>query len=114
MTFLIRDEGNASAAWEEHPGDLSLGGIAYRGRTPPHGATVDVRFRLTGVPKEINCKGEFIRVVDQGRTIEFRVRFTELSAEGELAIAKYLDEWLEAHPSFLTAVTDGAQLSRSP
>jgi len=48
-----------------------------------------------GIPKEIHCKSEIFRVVDQGQTIEFRVRFTELDAE--LAIAKYLDDWIETN-----------------
>lgn len=97
MTFLLRDISNPRAGWEERHGDLSIGGIAWRGKTPPHGTTVDVRFRLMGVPKEIHCKGEIIRVVDQGQTIEFRVRFTELDVNAELAIAKYLDDWIETN-----------------
>lgn len=97
MTFLLRDVSNPKGGWEERTGDLSIGGIAWKGRTPPHGTTVDVRFRLMGVPKEVQCKGEIIRVVDQGQTIEFRVRFTELEVNAELALAKYLDDWLEAN-----------------
>jgi hypothetical protein len=97
MTFLLRDVANPKGGWEERHGDLSIGGIAWKGKTPPHGTTVDVRFRLMGVPKEVHCKGEIIRVVDQGQTIEFRVRFTELDVANELAIAKYLDEWIETN-----------------
>lgn len=97
MTFLLRDIANPKAGWEERHGDLSIGGIAWKGKTPPHGTTVDVRFRLMGVPKEVVCKGEIIRVVDQGQNIEFRVRFTELDVTAELAIAKYLDEWIETN-----------------
>lgn len=97
MTFLLRDVSNSKAGWEERHGDLAIGGIAWRGKTPPHGTTVDVRFRLMGVPKEIQCKGEIIRVVDQGQNIEFRVRFTELDVNAELAIAKYLDDWIETN-----------------
>ena len=97
MTFLLRDIANPKAGWEERHGDLSIGGIAWRGKTPPHGTSVDVRFRLMGVPKEIHCKGEIIRVVDQGQTIEFRVRFLELDVNAELAIAKYLDDWIETN-----------------
>jgi hypothetical protein len=97
MTFLLRDVSNPKGGWEERTGDLSIGGIAWRGKTPPHGTTVDVRFRLMGVPKEIHCRGEIIRVVDQGQTIEFRVRFVELDVNAELAIAKYLDDWIETN-----------------
>jgi hypothetical protein len=97
MTFLLRDVANPRGGWEERTGDLSIGGIAWRGKTPPHGTTVDVRFRLLGVPREIQCKGEIIRVVDQGQTIEFRVRFVELDVASELAVAKFLDEWIETN-----------------
>jgi len=97
MTFLLRDVSNPKGGWEERHGDMSIGGIAWRGKTPPHGTTVDVRFRLMGIPKEVQCKGEIIRVVDQGQTIEFRVRFTELDVNAELAIAKYLDDWIETN-----------------
>ncbi len=97
MTFLLRDIADPKGHWEERQGDLSIGGIAWRGKTPPHGTSVDVRFRLMGVPREIQCKGEIIRVVDQGQAIEFRVRFVELDVKSELAVAKYLDEWIETN-----------------
>jgi len=95
MTFLLRDIGDESGGWVEREGDLSLGGIYWKGKTPSHGNDVDVRFRLTGVPKEIRARGEIIRVLDQGgSSIDFHVRFTELDVEAELAIAKFLDDYL--------------------
>ncbi len=95
MTFLLRDVADSSAEWVERQGDLSLGGIYWRGKTPPRGVDVDVRFRLPGVPKEIKARGEILRVKDQGGVaIDFHVRFTELDVQSELAIARRLDEWL--------------------
>jgi hypothetical protein len=91
MTFLLRDIGLRDGEWEERVGDLSLGGIFWRGKTAPHGTEVDVRFRLPGVPKELRARGELIRVKAAGAGIDFHVRFTELDVVSELAIARFLD-----------------------
>ncbi|MBX5481331.1 MAG: PilZ domain-containing protein [Myxococcaceae bacterium] len=91
MTFLVRDSGEDNL-WEEREGDLSLGGIHWRGKTPPKGKAVDVRFRLPGVPREIRAQGEIIRLQDLDGGIHFHVRFTELDVKDELAIARYLDD----------------------
>jgi PilZ domain len=95
MVFLVRDVMARSGPWEERTGDLSLGGLAWRGKTAPQGREVDVRFRLPGVPKELKARGELIRVRAAGTAIDFRVRFTELDVKSELAIAKYLESWLK-------------------
>jgi PilZ domain len=94
MEFLLRDVGMRDGEWERREGDLSLGGISWRGKTAPHGTEVDVRFRLPGVPKELRARGEIIRVKAAGQGIDFHVRFTELEVTAELAIAKHLDDWL--------------------
>jgi hypothetical protein len=95
MTFLVRDVGKDDGDWEERAGDLSLGGIAWTGKTAALGRDVDCRFRLPGFSKELWARGEIIRVKDQGDGIIFNLRFTELELETELAIAKYLQEWLK-------------------
>ncbi|MDP2274398.1 MAG: PilZ domain-containing protein [Archangium sp.] len=94
MEFLVRDVGLRDGEWEERKGDLSLGGISWRGKTAPHGTEVDVRFRLPLVPKEVRARGEILRVKAAGVGIDFHLRFTELEVRAELAIARYLDEWL--------------------
>jgi hypothetical protein len=91
MKFLLRDVAEGGS-YVEREGDLSLGGIYWKGKYPPHGTDVEVRFRLAGIPKEIRAKGEIIRVMDRGNNIDFHVRFVELEVSSELAIAKYLDE----------------------
>jgi hypothetical protein len=91
MRFLLRDVAEGGS-YIEREGDLSLGGIYWKGKYPPHGVDVEVRFRLPGVPKEIKAKGEIIRVMDRGNNIDFHVRFVELDMASELAVAKYLDE----------------------
>lgn len=94
MSFLVRDVGLRDGEWEERQGDLSLGGISWRGKTAPHGTEVDVRFRLPLVPKEVRARGEILRVKAAGVGIDFHLRFTELDVRSELAIARFLDEWL--------------------
>ena len=92
MTFLLRDVGNTKGEWEEREGDLSTAGIGWRGKTPPLGREVDVRFRLPGIPRELRAAGEILRVVKRTGGIDFRVRFTELDGKSEAAIARYLDD----------------------
>ena len=94
MSFLVRDVGLRDGEWEERQGDLSLGGISWRGKTAPHGTEVDVRFRLPLVPKEVRARGEILRVKAAGVGIDFHLRFTELDVRSELAIARFLDEWI--------------------
>jgi len=91
MKFLLRDVAEGGS-YVEREGDLSLGGIYWKGKYPPHGTDVEVRFRLQGVPKEIRAKGEIIRVLDHGNNIDFHVRFVELDVGSELAIAKFIDD----------------------
>ncbi len=96
MSFLVRDIGLRDGEWEERQGDLSLGGISWRGKTAPHGTEVDVRFRLPGVPKELRARGEILRVKAAGVGIDFHLRFVELDVQSELSVARYLDDWLAA------------------
>ena len=93
MTFLLRDLGDTRGDWVEREGDLSLGGIAWRGKTPALGQRVEVRFRLPRVSRELRAEGEILRVVRRTGGIHFHVRFTELDIQSELAIARYLDEF---------------------
>lgn len=92
MTFLVRDvvEGGS---YLEREGDLSLGGIYWKGKYPPFGTQVEVRFRLPGVPKEIRAAGEIIRVMEKGHDLDFHVRFTELDVADELAMARHIDAY---------------------
>jgi hypothetical protein len=90
MSFLVRNiaEGGSYEEWE---GNLSLGGIYFRGRYPPLGSEVEVRFRLKGVPKEIRARGEIIRVSSRDGGLDFHVRFTELDVPSENAVAAYIE-----------------------
>jgi hypothetical protein len=92
MLFLVRDvvEGGS---YLEREGDLSLGGIYWKGKYPPFGTQVEVRFRLPGVPKEIRARGEIIRVMEKGRDLDFHVRFVELDVADELAMARHIETY---------------------
>jgi hypothetical protein len=91
MTFLIRDVAEGGS-YSEREGDLSVGGIYWKGKYPPFGTEVEVRFRLPRVPREVRASGEIIRVLDNEGCLDFHVRFIELPVEAELAIAKYIDD----------------------
>ena len=95
MTFLIRDiiEGGG---YVEREGDLSLGGIYWKGKHPPFGTQVEVRFRLPGVPREIRAQAEIIRVMEKGRDLDFHVRFVELDVVDELAMARHIESLVRA------------------
>lgn len=94
MTFLVRGATSRDSEWEERSGDLSLGGIYWKGTTAPAGMEVEVRFRLPAVTNELRARGEIIRVRAAGQGIDFHVRFTALELDAEMAIAKFLDEHL--------------------
>src|SRR5579863_4892572 len=83
MQFLVRDS-REGGSYQEREGDLSLGGIHWKGRYPPEGSEVEVRFRLPRTPREIRARGEIIRLEEDGGGIGFHVRFTELDVESEL------------------------------
>ncbi|MHB8875116.1 MAG: PilZ domain-containing protein, partial [Myxococcaceae bacterium] len=91
MQFLLRDVAEGGS-YVEREGDLAIGGIFWKGKYAALGTEVEVRFRLTGIPKEIRAMGEIIRVENADKGLNFHVRFTELDVMSELAIAKFIDE----------------------
>ena len=97
MRFLVRETNNDDGEWEEREGDISIGGIYWRGKTMAVGKEVDVRFRLRGVAKELRARGEIIRVKTGDTGIDFHLRFTEVATDVELAIARYMDDWIKEH-----------------
>ncbi|HZA49555.1 MAG TPA: PilZ domain-containing protein [Myxococcaceae bacterium] len=92
MAFLIRDATEEEAPWALGEGNLSLGGFQWRGKPPPKGKVLDVRFRLPRFRREIRAKGEVIRVTGENGSSRFHIRFTELELKSEMAIARFLDE----------------------
>ncbi|MBM4377713.1 MAG: PilZ domain-containing protein [Deltaproteobacteria bacterium] len=92
-TFLLRDLGDRQGDWVDREGDLALGGVSWRGKTPALGQRVEDRFRLPRVPRELRAEGEILRAAKRSGGIDFHVRFTELDNASELCIARYLDEF---------------------
>jgi hypothetical protein len=92
MAFLVRDATEDEAAWALGEGNLALGGFRWRGKPPPKGKVVDVRFRLPRFRREIRAKGEVIRVTGENGSSRFHIRFTDLDLKSELAIARFLDD----------------------
>ena len=67
--------------FEQSNGDLSTGGVFWAAGHP-----VPCR------DDEIAARGEIVGSREKQGLVGFHVRFVELSTEGELAIARYIDE----------------------
>jgi len=91
MRLKVRREGS-SGDFEQHEGDLSLGGCAWQGSGWEQGTRVEVRFRLPILPDEVEAKGEVLHVAQGANGPAARVRFVDLPVESELAIARHLDD----------------------
>lgn len=86
MRFQIRREDGSD--FQEHDGDLSLGGVAFLGSQELSGRYV-IRLRLPGVEEELVALGE---PVNKSGGDKVHLRFVDLETDTELAIAKYLDD----------------------
>lgn len=91
MRLMVRREGS-SGDFEQHEGDLSLGGCAWQGSGWEQGTRVEVRFRLPILSDEVEAKGEVLHVAPGVNVPAARVRFVDLPVEAELAIARHLDD----------------------
>jgi uncharacterized protein (TIGR02266 family) len=90
-SFRVRCARDAQE-FEESNGDLSTGGIFWAAGHPVPCRDVEVRVSLPGHEEEIAARGEIIGSRERQGAVGFHVRFVELSTEGELAIARYIDE----------------------
>jgi uncharacterized protein (TIGR02266 family) len=87
--FMVREK-SLGGSFEARSGNLSIGGVYFSGSHPPVGSEVEVRFVLPGNDQEIEAAGEVIRVRRTLDQFGSHIRFTEISVEGELAVARYL------------------------
>ena len=94
MSFQVRRVGS-EATFQAHPGDLSLGGCAFRSGGMQPGTQLELRFRLPSGSDELQVCGEVLVGSDGAAT---RVRFLDMSVEAELAIARHLDDLELAAP----------------
>src|SRR5271165_1542548 len=91
FTFRVRCAQDAEQ-FEQTSGDLSTGGVFWAAGHPVACRDVEVRVTLPGHEEEIAARGEIIGSRERQGAVGFHVRFVELSTEGELAIARYIDE----------------------
>ena len=91
VRFLVRDA-ELGGSFEERSGNLGLGGVYYTEGHPPTGSRVELRFLLPGARGEIRATGEILRVSREGDAFGAHVRFTEMSLDAEMAIARFLQQ----------------------
>jgi hypothetical protein len=90
FTFRVRCARDPD--FEESRGDLSTGGVFWAAGHPVACSDVEVRVTIPGLQEEIAARGEIIGSREREGSMGFHVRFIELSTDGELAIARYIDE----------------------
>jgi hypothetical protein len=89
LPLLVR-EVELGGSFEEHPGNLGLGGAFFEALHPPAGSRLEVRFLLPGGRDEIQALTEVLRVTREGERFGAHLRFVDLPLETELAIARFL------------------------
>ncbi len=91
IQLLVRDAA-LGGSFEPYDGNLALGGVWFDALHPPVGSRVEVRFLVPGSPGEVRAVGEVLRISREGARFGAHVRFVEIPLEGELAIARYLEQ----------------------
>ncbi len=86
--FQVRERAQGGS-FEEHLGNLSLGGVYFAGYHPPVGVVVELRFILPDHEHEVAAVGEVLRVSRDGHQFGAHVRFTEIPLDCELALARF-------------------------
>ena len=84
----------AGGSFEEKDGDVGVGGAYFVDRHHPVGKAVQLRFSLPGRAEEIRCDGEIVRVSEREGRFGAHVRFSDLSTDIELAIARFIDDYV--------------------
>ena len=90
IRLMVR-EAALGGSFDEHVGNLSLGGVYFTEGHPPFGTRVELRFLLPGATEEIRAQGEIVRVSRDRGAFGAHVRFEGLPLEAELAIARFLE-----------------------
>ncbi len=86
MRIRLRSAGS-EVAFEEHEGDLSLGGVAVP-LSGPASARYEVRIPLPG--GELRALGEPVSTV--GPKDRLKLRFVEMDTASELTLARFLHD----------------------
>ncbi len=90
IRLMVRDVA-LGGSFDEHNGNLSLGGVYFTEGHPPFGSRVELRFIVPGLRGEVRTQGEILRVARDGRAFGAYVKFADLPLETELAIARSLE-----------------------
>jgi uncharacterized protein (TIGR02266 family) len=90
IRLMVR-EAALGGSFDEHVGNLSLGGVYFAEGHPPFGTRVELRFVLPGGGGEIRAAGEILEVSRERTGFGAHVRFEGLPLEAELAIARFLE-----------------------
>ncbi len=91
VSLLVRDAA-LGGSFEEHPGNVSIGGVWFETLQPPAGRRFDVRFLLPGLREEVRAVAEVLRVTQEGARFGAHLKFVEIPLEAEMALARYLQE----------------------
>ncbi len=91
LPLLVR-EVELGGSFEEHAGNLGLGGAWFEALHAPVGNRFEVRFILPGHREEIQATAEVLRVTREGDRFGTHLRFVDLPLDTELAIARFLQE----------------------
>lgn len=75
-------------------GDISVGGAYVALAEKPSAESVALRFELPGVDRMIEARGEIVRISETGDRFGVHLRFTDISLDDELAVARFIDRHL--------------------
>lgn len=89
ISLFVRDAA-LGGSYEEHDGNIALGGFYFAALHPPGGERFDVRVVLPGTQDEFTATGEVLRISRDGPRYGTHLRFSEIGLEAELALARWL------------------------
>jgi hypothetical protein len=91
VSLLVRDAA-LGGSFEEHAGNVSIGGVWFDGLHPPAGRRFDVRFLLPGLRDEVCAVAEVLRVTEEGGRFGTHLKFVEIPLDAEMSLARFLQE----------------------
>jgi hypothetical protein len=91
VSLLVRDAA-LGGSFEEHAGNVSIGGVWFDALHPPAGRRFDVRFLLPGLREELRAVAEVLRVTEEGGRFGTHLKFVDIPLEAEMALARFLQE----------------------
>jgi hypothetical protein len=91
IRLLVRDAA-LGGSFDEHEGNLALGGVYFDALHPPVGSRIEVRFFVPGAREEVRAVCEVLRVSQEGGRFGAHVKFVDIPLDSELAIARFLQQ----------------------